>query len=588
MVSISLDQGIMRNERGFAPAEEFLGTALIGVFTRLVWFWLFVMMCENGCRVPLACLGIGTLLGGDLMARASVILVLATLVCISSWLAPPSSLFADEGPIKVGVLHSLSGTMAISERSLVDAISMAIDEINAKGGVLGRRLEAVIEDGASDWPTFASKAEKLIVEDEVASIFGCWTSASRKAVKDVVERHDSLLWYPVQYEGNERSPHIIYTGAAPNQQITPAVEWCRLEFGDAMFLVGSDYVFPRTANEIIKLELSNHGLEPVGEEYRRLGDSDFDAIVAKIKRAQPDVILNTINGGSNSDFFAALKAAGIGPNEIPVMSFSIAEDELRNIGVALTAGHFCSWNYFQSIDTPTNRRFVRAFKARYGAERVTDDPIESAYFQVHVFAKAVERAASTNVADIREAARGLVFAAPEGLIRIDPRNLHTWRVARIGRVRRDGQFKIVWSSKDPLRPRPFLPQAYLVEAGKQGQIIFAEISHMIDLGVAEFAADGRLDVLKAMSEVLGQQGEIRTNFLNAVSSVQLKNREIFEASWKEFDQSCHALSRRMDQFSEPRRESYERLLQAKAKFAANVDAMFEALYSDEFAVEVNP
>ncbi len=369
---------------------------------------------------------------------------LATIIVLSmisqfSWGEDP----APE-PIRVGILHSLSGTMAISEQSLVDAIEMAIDEINQRGGVLGRSLDAVVEDGASDWATFERKAEKLIVQDKVASVFGCWTSASRKSVLPVFEKHNQLLWYPVQYEGQESSRSIIYTGAVPNQQIIPAVDWCRREFGTRMFLVGSDYVFPRKANELIKSRLADFDATPVGEEYQPLGSTEFVAIVAKIKESQPDVVLNTINGGSNREFFKAYDAAGIDHQQIPVMSFSIAEDELRYIGVDLTVGHYCSWNYFQSVDTPANRRFVRRFRDRFGSDRVTDDPIEAAYSQVHLFAKAVEIAGSTDVDAIRQAVQGLVYEAPGGLIRIDPRNQHTWKVSRIGRIQRNGQFKIVW------------------------------------------------------------------------------------------------------------------------------------------------
>jgi urea transport system substrate-binding protein len=362
---------------------------------------------------------------------------------------------SDTGPITVGVLHSLTGTMAISERPLVDAARMAIDEINARGGISGRLLVPVTEDGASDPVMFARKAEKLIVRDRVATLFGCWTSASRKAVLPVVEKHNRLLWYPVQYEGCESSPNIIYTGAAPNQQIIPAVEWCLRHLGNKVFLVGSDYVFPRTANKIIKAQLKKRGAACVGEEYRALGDSDFAAVVAKIRAAKPKVIFNTINGSSNLAFFKALRAAGIGPEEARVMSVSLAEEELCSLGPQLTEGHYCAWNYFQSIDTSANLRFVTAFQKRYRAERVTDDPIEAAYFQVHLFARAVARAGSTDSAAVRKAARGLIFSAPEGLVRIDPRNQHTWKVARIGQINRKGQFKIVWSSEEPIRPEPY-------------------------------------------------------------------------------------------------------------------------------------
>jgi urea transport system substrate-binding protein len=362
---------------------------------------------------------------------------------------------SDNGPIKVGVLHSLTGTMAISERPLVDATRMAIDEINARGGISGRLLVPVIEDGASDGPTFARKAEKLIVQDRVSTLFGCWTSASRKTVLPVVEKHNHLLWYPVQYEGCESSPNIIYTGAAPNQQIIPAVEWCLKHLGNKVFLVGSDYVFPRTANKIVKAYLKKQGATCVGEEYRRLGNGDFEEIVAKIRAAKPNVIFNTINGSSNLAFFKALRAAGLGPKDAPVMSVSLAEVELLSLDPPLTEGHYCAWNYFQSIDSPANHRFVTAFQKRYGAERVTDDPIEAAYFQVHLFARAALRAGSADSAAVRKAARGLIFSAPEGLVRIDPRNQHTWKVARIGQIDHNRQFKIVWSSEVPLRPEPY-------------------------------------------------------------------------------------------------------------------------------------
>jgi urea transport system substrate-binding protein len=344
--------------------------------------------------------------------------------------------------------------MAISERPLVEATQMAIDEINAHGGISGRILVPVIEDGASDWPTFARKAEKLIVEDRVSTLFGCWTSASRKAVLPVVEKHNHLLWYPVQYEGCECSPNVIYTGAAPNQQIIPAVEWCLEHLGNKVFLVGSDYVFPRIANKIVKAQLQKRGAACAGEEYCKLGDSDFEAVVAKIRAAKPNVIFNTINGSSNLAFFKALRVAGIGPQETHVMSVSVAEEEFRSLDPKLAEGHYCAWNYFQSIDTPANLRFVTAFRKRYGAERVTDDPIEAAYFQVHLFARSVARAGSTDSKKVRNAARGQIFSAPEGLVRIDPRNQHTWKVARIGQIDRHGQFKIVWSSEEPIKPEP--------------------------------------------------------------------------------------------------------------------------------------
>ena len=483
-------------------------------------------------------------------------------------------------PIRVGILHSLSGTMAVSELSLVDAATMAISEINERGGVLGRPLLPVIEDGASDWPTFARKAEKLIVEDKVVSVFGCWTSASRKSVLPIVEQHKNLLWYPVQYEGEESSPNIIYTGATPNQQIIPAVDWCRREFGTKMFLVGSDYIFPRTANSIIRMRLADFGAIPVGEAYLPLGSQDFEDVVAQIVASKPNVVLNTINGDSNRAFFAVLKAAGIA-HQIPVMSFSIAEHELRDIGLELTTGHYASWTYFQSIDTPANRRFIREFRKRYGAERVTDDPIEAAYSQVHMFAKAVEKAGSTDIDAIRRAARGLIYAAPGGLIRVDPRNQHTWKVAHIGRIQPDGQFKIVWSSEDPLPPQPWLPATFLAVADETGSTMFTSISAMIDLESAE-SQDGERKVLFiAMADVRGFLGEARTEFRNAALIVQPGNRLDFESAWHEFERRREILSGKQNIMTAPQRTAFEQFDMACEAYAKNAASMFKALYPVE-------
>lgn len=358
--------------------------------------------------------------------------------------------------IKVGILHSLSGTMSISETSLRDAELMAIDEINAKGGVLGKKIVPVIEDGASDWPTFAEKAKKLLEKDKVATIFGCWTSASRKAVLPVVEKYNGLLWYPVQYEGLESSPNIFYTGASANQQIVPAVEWLLKQGKKKFFLLGSDYVFPRTANKIIKAQLKAMGGTVVAEEYTPLGHTDYSTIINKIKASKPDVVFNTLNGDSNVAFFKQLHAAGITPKDIPTMSVSIAEEEIRGIGAEYMKGHYAVWNYFQSVNTPENKEFVQKFKARYGQNRVTDDPIEAAYFQVYLWAKAVEKAGSTDVDKVRQAAKELEFNAPEGTVKIDGENQHTWKTVRIGVVMEDGQFKEVWNSGKPVKPDPYL------------------------------------------------------------------------------------------------------------------------------------
>lgn len=358
--------------------------------------------------------------------------------------------------IKVGILHSLSGTMAISETSVHDAELLAIKEINEKGGVLGRQIEPVIEDGASDWPTFAEKAKKLLQQDKVATIFGGWTSASRKAMLPVVEENNGLLWYPVQYEGMESSPNIFYTGAAPNQQIVPAVKWLLENRGKKFYLLGSDYVFPRTANAAIKAQLTAEGGELVGEEYTPLGHTDYNTVIAKIKSEKPEVIFNTLNGDSNVAFFKQLKDAGITSKDVTVLSVSVAEEEVRGIGTDVTAGHLTSWNYYQTTDTPENKTFVESYKAAYGEDRVTADPIEAGYFGVYLWAAAVEKAGSTDVADVKEAAKDLEFNAPGGLVKIDGENQHVYKTVRIGEIQTDGQIKELWNSGEPVKPDPYL------------------------------------------------------------------------------------------------------------------------------------
>ncbi len=366
-----------------------------------------------------------------------------------------SELFEEDDVIKVGVLHSLTGTMAISERSVVDSTLMAIEELNQKGGVLGKKIVPIVVDGKSDWPTFAAEAEKLIEEEEVSAVFGGWTSASRKTMKPVFEEHNHLLFYPVQYEGLEKSPNIVYTGAAPNQQVLPAVDWAHENLGTTYFLVGSDYVFPRSANEIMKGKIDELGGKVCGEEYAFLGSTDFESIVKKIVETQPDVILNTVNGDSNLAFFNELRSQGVTPETIPTISFSIAEDEIVSLNAKDMAGDYTAWNYFQSIDSHDNQNFVSNFKEKYGEHRVTDDPMEAGYIGVHLFAKAVEKAGSDDVNAIRDAIPGLTFAAPEGIVGVNPENQHLSKVVRIGQILEDGQFKIVASSDVPIHPIPF-------------------------------------------------------------------------------------------------------------------------------------
>ncbi|MGB0563297.1 MAG: urea ABC transporter substrate-binding protein [Spirulinaceae cyanobacterium] len=366
---------------------------------------------------------------------------------------------ADSGDgetIKVGILHSLTGTMAISEKTVVDAENLAIKEINEAGGVLGQQIEAIVEDGASDWPTFNEKAAKLIDQDEVAVVFGCWTSASRKAVLDTFESKEHMLWYPVQYEGQECSQNIFYTGAAPNQQIEPAVDWLLENKGDQFFLVGSDYVFPRTANTIIKEQLKANGGETVGEDYLPLGNTEVTPIITKIQQALPDggVIFNTLNGDSNVAFFKQMQGAGMGPDKYPVMSVSVAEEEVRQIGPEFLVGHYAAWNYFQSVDTPENEAWVAAFKEEYGEDRVTNDPMEAAYIMVYLWKQAVESAGTTDIEAVREAAYGQEFDAPEGKVTMNA-NHHISKTVRVGEINEEGQFDIVFETDGPVDPLPW-------------------------------------------------------------------------------------------------------------------------------------
>ncbi|HXW03215.1 MAG TPA: urea ABC transporter substrate-binding protein, partial [Nitrosarchaeum sp.] len=310
-------------------------------------------------------------------------------------------------------------------------------------------------DGRSDWQTFANEAERLIVEEDVSVIFGGWTSASRKTMKPIFEKYDHLLFYPVQYEGLEQSPNIIYTGAAPNQQAIPAVDWAFDNLGTKFFLIGSDYVFPRSANEIMKERIKELNGEVVYEGYRILGSKNFTEIIDKIIVLQPDVILNTINGDSNLWFFKELRSRGITPQEIPTISFSIGENEIKQLDTVTMSGDYAAWNYFQSLDVQENQNFVNNFKAKYGNERVTNDPMEAGYVSVYLFAKAAELAVSDDPTIIRETVKGLTISAPEGIVGIDPKTQHTLKVVRIGKILENGQFKIVASSEIPIMPQPY-------------------------------------------------------------------------------------------------------------------------------------
>jgi len=377
-----------------------------------------------------------------------------------------SSLVAED-TVKIGILHSLSGTMAISETSLRDVVLMAVDEINAKGGVLGKKIEPVIVDPASNWDLFAEKAKELIYQDKVAVTFGCWTSVSRKSVLPVFESADALLFYPVQYEGEEQSLNVFYTGASPNEQLVPAAEYMMSDDGGGykkFYLLGTDYVFPRTANKVLKAFLLSKGVPPenIMEEYTPFHFQDYQTIVGKIKQFAAGgkaCVLSTVNGDSNVPFYKEFANQGLTASDCPIMAFSVAEDELRAMDVPPLVGHLACWNYFMSIDTPENKVFVNAFKDYCeknklpgGHDRVTDDPIEAAYFGVHVWAAACEKAGSFDVDKVRAAVYGMKFDAPGGAKMMDEKNQHTWKPVYVGEIEKDGQFKIVWHSKGLVHP----------------------------------------------------------------------------------------------------------------------------------------
>jgi len=380
--------------------------------------------------------------------------------------------------IKVGILHSLSGTMAISETSLKDVALMTIDEINAAGGVLGKKLEPVVVDPASNWPLFAEKARGLLEKDKVAVVFGCWTSVSRKTVLPVFEELNGLLFYPVQYEGEESSYNVFYTGAAPNQQAIPAVEYLMSEDGGGakrFVLLGTDYVYPRTTNKILRYFLKSKKIsdKDIMEEYTPFGHSDYQTIVSSIKKfaqGKKTAVISTINGDSNVPFYKELANQGIKADDIPVVAFSVGEEELRGIDAKPLVGHLAAWNYFMSIDTPENKTFVKKWRAYVakkklpgGAKRVTNDPMEATYIGMNMWKQAVEQAGSTDVDAVRQALGFQTFKAPSGyVISMDAKNHHLHKPVVIGEIQANGQFDIVWKTKGPIRAQawsPYIPES---------------------------------------------------------------------------------------------------------------------------------
>ncbi len=392
--------------------------------------------------------------------RISATLVLLAILLIAAFVAW-KQYSAAMPSIRIGILHSLSGTMAAREKPLVDALQLAIEEANAAGGISGQKIEAVVVDCRSDSKYCAQQAERLITEEKVKALFGCWTSACRKAVNPVVEKHQHLLFYSVQYEGMEQSPNIIYTGAAPNQQVAPVVHWAletldkRDKHTKRVYLVGSDYIFPRITHLLIKDLLAAQGATVVGEGYLSLGSSAAAELVADIVRQQPDMILNTIEGDSIVAFFRELNKAGITPDKVPVLSFSIGEVDLAAKDAPLMAGHYAAWNYFQSIQSPQNQAFLQRFHNRFGQQTVVDDPMEASYISLQLWVQAAHEAGSAEPAQVQRTILRQSLLAPEGVIALDPATRHLWRVARIGRARDDGQFDIVWDSGRPLEPAPF-------------------------------------------------------------------------------------------------------------------------------------
>ncbi|BBZ75595.1 urea ABC transporter substrate-binding protein [Mycolicibacterium anyangense] len=397
------------------------------------------------------------LAAGSVLFATSLVLAGCGSKASESDSAKSESCVDTSGPnIKVGSLNSLSGTMAISEVTVRDSIKLAVDEINAKGGVLGKQIQIVGEDGASDPAVFAQKAEKLIKDDCVAAVFGGWTSSSRKAMLPVFESNNSLLYYPVQYEGLESSKNIFYTGATTNQQIVPALDFLKEKGITSLYLVGSDYVFPQTANRIIKAYAAANGIEIKGEDYTPLGSTDFSTIVNKVRASNAGAVFNTLNGDSNVAFFKEYTNAGLTAQKMPVVSVSIAEEEVKGIGAQNIEGQLTAWNYYQTLDNPVNKAFVKAFKDKYGQDRVTSDPMEAAYVSVYLWKNTVEKAKSFGVKEIQDAAGGVTFDAPEGLVTIDGENHHITKTARIGEIHPDGLIYTIWQSPGPITPDPYL------------------------------------------------------------------------------------------------------------------------------------
>jgi len=407
------------------------------------------------------------------MQRRSFVKSIAAGAVVTAVSLIPGRYALAADTIKVGVLHSLSGTMAISETVLKDVTLMAIDEINAKGGVLGKKLEAVVVDPASNWPLFAEKARQLLTQDKVAVVFGCWTSVSRKSVLPVFEELNGLLFYPVQYEGEELSKNVFYTGAAPNQQAIPAVEYLMSKEGGGAkrwVLLGTDYVYPRTTNKILRAFLKSKGVDDkdIDEKYTPFGHSDYQTIVADIKKfaaGGKTAVVSTINGDSNVPFYKELGNAGLKATDVPVVAFSVGEEELRGVDTKPLVGHLAAWNYFMSIKNPVNDAWKKEWAAYAKAKKLpgadkplTNDPMEAAWIGIHMWKQAVEKAKSAEVDKVITAMAGQTFKAPSGMTsKMDEKNHHLHKAVFIGEVQANGQFNVVWKTPGPVKAQPWSP-----------------------------------------------------------------------------------------------------------------------------------
>jgi urea ABC transporter urea binding protein len=368
---------------------------------------------------------------------------------------------AEGNTIKIGILHSLSGTIAIIERSLHNSELLAIEEINAQGGVLGKKIEPVIEDPQSLVRVFAEKAKKLILQDKVTAVLGCYTSASRQSVLPVFEENNNILVYPTLYEAQECSYNCFYTGAVPNQQLTDFVPWLIKNIGPKFYLIGSNYIYPKETNREVKALLAKHGGQTVGEEYAPLGHTEFSTSINKIKSAKPDVVFSDLVGDSIVAFYKQYRQFGITAKDMPIASPITTEEEIKAMGPENAVGHYTSFNYFQSVNTPESKSFVSKYKAKYGADTVTHAVMESAYFATHLLAQGIQKAGSTDPdAIITKGMPGQVYQAPQGKVKMDEVNHHTWLWARIGKARADGQFDVIDKSKDWIRPEPWTQVLY--------------------------------------------------------------------------------------------------------------------------------